>query len=95
MAEAAAESRRRATVLRAHVAALDSRISQLDSSLTTVELRGSGEWGSEADNGPDSGTSTEELERELVSRDEQYRGAVSDPVLEDRRSRVVADRTSA
>ncbi|MGD0985722.1 MAG: hypothetical protein ABSA65_18215 [Acidimicrobiales bacterium] len=95
MAEAAAESRRRATALRAHVAALDSRISQLDSSLATVELRGSGEWGSEADDGPDSDTSTEELERELVSRDEQYRGAVSDPVLEDRRSRAVADRTSA
>ena len=95
MTDAAAESRRQATALRAHIAALDSRISQLDSSLATVELRGSGEWGTEADDGSDSGTSSEELERELASLDEQYRGAVTDPVLEERRSRAVIDRTSA
>ncbi|MBF6555119.1 MAG: hypothetical protein IVW52_02990 [Acidimicrobiales bacterium] len=95
MTDAAAESRRLATASRAQIAALDNRISQLDSSLATVELRGSGEWGTEDGEGPNSGTSTEELERELASRDEQYRGAVSDPVLEDRRSRAVTDRTSA
>lgn len=92
---AAAESRRRAIAARAEVAALDGRIDKLDSSLAAVELRGSDQWGTEADDRPDPGTSTEELERDLASRDEQYRGAVSDPVLEDRRGRAVTDRTNA
>lgn len=95
MTAAAAESRRLATALRVEIAALDTQLSHLNTSLATVELRKSDEWGTESDSAPDSGTSTEELERELTSLDEQYRGAVTDPVLEDRRRRAVNDRSGA
>jgi hypothetical protein len=60
-----------------------------------VVLRGDGEWGEFSADGPAAATATEELERDLASREEEYSGAVSDPVLEERRRRADQDRSKA
>jgi len=88
----AATARKDAEELRGQGAVLEARVSALGERLYGVELRGSGDWELKPLGGD---TPTEALERELAERDEEYRGEISDPVLEDRRRRAAEDRSKA